>query len=196
MSEVKTPSSLKWLITKRARLIGEIKKVVAARDTDLADLAQEIAKLANEMSDVNRRQGESEAAANQILAILQADLNAIDATIRLHEIGINPDLISPIRTQVAGRLLPHGDVTRLILERLRLADGNAVTTTEVALYVAEKGNLYLQSGKFQVFRYSVRHRLKFLCRNGAVRRAHQAKTSLEGRWLLGNGEALLTSAQN
>ena len=81
MSGVKTPSSIKWLITKRARLVGEIKKVIVARDTDFEQLAKE-------MADLNRRRGECEASSNQILAILHADLNAVDATIRLHEISI------------------------------------------------------------------------------------------------------------
>lgn len=189
MSEVKTPFSLKWLITKRARLVGEIEKALAARDGELAQLAQEIERVNAELSHLTCRRGEYEASANQVLAVLQADLNAVDATIRLHEIGINPDLIAPIRTQEAGRLLPYGEMTRLIFECLRLAKGQPVTTTEIALYLTQEAKATLLPLDFQVFRYSVRHRLKYLCKDGSVRRAHQAKTCLEGRWLLGSSSS-------
>lgn len=189
MSDIRTPPSLKWLITKRARLVGEIKKVLNARERDIDKLMLEMSHLSSRIAEINAQRGKTEASANQFLAILQADLNAIDATIRLHEIGIDPSLIPPVKTQEAGRLIPYGEITRLTFEALRLANGQSRTTTEIALYVLQQSGLELELADFQDFRYSVRQRLKYHCRDGTVKRAHQAKTCLEGRWLLGDSFA-------
>lgn len=145
MSDIRTPPSLKWLITKRARLVGEIKKVLNARERDIDKLMLEMSHLSSRIAEINAQRGKTEASANQFLAILQADLNAIDATIRLHEIGIDPSLIPPLKTQEAGRLIPYGEITRLVFEALRVAKGESRTTTEIALYVLQQSGLELQS---------------------------------------------------
>lgn len=68
------PPSLNWLINKRARLAGDITKAE---------------KRANELYRLKLKE----------IEVLRRDLSIIDATIRLHEIQIDPKCIRPIKGQ-------------------------------------------------------------------------------------------------
>lgn len=68
----KIPSPLKWLIDKRVRLAGEIRKTRSALAT-AKQLIEELSKL-------------------------EDDLAAIDRSLGLHEIQIQVDYIQPIRS--------------------------------------------------------------------------------------------------
>jgi len=101
------------MITKRARLLGEI----AAGE-----------KLLREFVELKEKH----------LQVMRHDLNIIDSTIRMHEIPIDPERIHPIRVQVRGRRFKYGDMSRSILNCLMKFHPDPVATTEVALFLASK----------------------------------------------------------
>jgi len=78
------PPSLKWLIDKRARLAGEIRKT---------KLAVERAHLI-----VNE------------LKALEETLSALDKTFELHDIRIDVNLIKPVNSKYVRLSLPHGSL--------------------------------------------------------------------------------------
>ena len=90
----RTPSSLKWLITKRSRLSGALLK-----------LDDERSKLSDRIRSLDRRAG-----------VLREQLSALDQTFGLHEISMEPTTIRPVRphTGARRRLLPHGQLSRIM----------------------------------------------------------------------------------
>lgn len=89
---IRIPSSLHWLIDKRARLAGDIIKTKRA--------LKKVQHLVNRLSK------------------LESELNTIDSTLRLHEIQIDVENIKPIREQVRLLAFPYGDVGKYVLEFL------------------------------------------------------------------------------
>lgn len=184
MSEIRTPPSLKWLLTRRARLLGELQKLEKALPQRLMAARKAVKRAESTLQAANRRSEVERAMTDRMKKAMQSDLAAIDAILRLHEIPIDLEAIAPIRTQEAGRVLHHGAVTRAIFECLSQTDARPASTTEVALYVAMRNGLELDDVELGEFRYKVRQSLKGLCQKGKVDRVHQAKTRIEGRWQL------------
>ncbi|MCD4504781.1 hypothetical protein LQR30_11760 [Chromobacterium piscinae] len=184
MSTIRTPPSLKWLITKRARLLGDLLKLREALPLRLAELRTDVVEAERALAQAEHRLEHVPMLLENSIQCLEVQLHALDVTLGLHEIPINPDLIPPIRTQESGRIIGHGELTRGIFTGLRLAKGEALTTTALALYVASRHGLELEGAEFLGFREKIRYRLKTLCREGKVCRLHLAKTQLEGRWAL------------
>lgn len=158
--ENRIPSSLKWLINKRARLLGEIEKAE---------------KKLNELVEFKQKG----------IQVLRDDLASIDNTIRLHDIPIEPTLIKPIRGQTTSRLFAHGDLTNSILACVSQAHPYPISTDDIAIVIAADLNVLPQSEDFAVLRSSVRYRLKNMCIDGWVARMHTTKTNKIGRWHLG-----------
>lgn len=154
------PPSLSWLIKRRARLQGDIAKA----EKELEEIC---------------------AVKKKRLEVLRADLNVIDATIRLHEIPIDPNCIKPIKGQTRGRVSAYGHLTSAVLAAVHLSHPVAISTTEVALFIGSELGITHDSDEFSPLRLSVGGRLKKMCEDGWVRRLHQARTNLEGRWTLG-----------
>lgn len=184
MSTIRTPPSLKWLITKRARLLGDLLKLREALPMRITELQRDVEEAERTLAQAEHRLEHVPMLLENSIKCLEVQLDALDVTLGLHEVSINPDKIPPIRTQEAGRLVGHGELTRGIFAGLRLAGKTALTTTELALFVASRNGLNLESTAFVCFREKVRYRLKTLCREGKVCRQHQAKTQLEGQWTL------------
>lgn len=153
------PPSLKWLIDKRARLDGEIKKT--------RESLQKAQLLIDELKQ------------------LECDLAAIDRTLGLHEIHVQTDDIPPIKSHYARINLPRGELTRSILLCLRLR-GEPVSTTEIATFIMVRHkNLEIKNEMSRSeLGESVRYRLKDLCRQGVVQRNHPLKGASEGMWSL------------
>ncbi len=154
------PPSLKWLIDKRARLDGEIKKT------------RESLKNAQFLIDELKQ--------------LECDLAAIDRALGLHEIPVQLEDIMPIKSQYVRLNLPHGELTKSILLCLRLRGGGPVTTTEFASFIiARHADLEIadEMSKAELNK-SVRYRLKNLCRQGLIERNHPLKGASEGVWSL------------
>ncbi len=153
------PSSLKWLIDRRARVAGEIEKIEA--------LLAKCQKLSDE------------------LIPLKELLASVDQTLALHDITVDVELIQAIKSQEIRISVPHGELTRAILLCLKINDGIPCSTNEVTAFVAARfANLQGETSSMPELRESVRYRLKDLCSDGFVQRHHDPQKRLLGRWSL------------
>lgn len=177
---VRIPSSLNWLINKRARLLNEIiqteKQLVEQKELHWQLLAEHVRL--EEISNAKT------AGIKAYIGNLNADIACIDRALSLHEIPINPKLILPKRTQSSARLFAHGSITKLIFQCLKLNQGQKCSTTTIATFVATSLSRKVVDNEFATLRLSVRKRLKTLCAEGKVIRIHLAKTCSEGSWTL------------
>lgn len=155
------PSSLKWLIDKRARLDAEMQKTRAA--------LEKTKKLIEELSEIEK------------------SLTAIDTALALHEIRVDTSLISPVRTQYNRINLPHGELTRLILMCLRQhKNGQPVSKTQIVEFIKNRHpELSDQDEGRMWLKRSVTYRLKSLYKGGILQRHHDIHPSVtEGFWSL------------
>lgn len=140
------PSSLNWLVKKRAETHGEL------------------IRLENEQLIYLRW-------CNLKLKELKLDLESIDRTLSLHEIKISPNIIPPKQNQVVGSKLKHGELTKLICEGLENFEGRCASITQLSLYVAAKGSIILRKNiTSDSLNNSVRYRVKNLCNDGILER--------------------------
>lgn len=154
------PPSLKWLIDKRARIAGEIAKTKRSLKT--------IQVLIKDLED------------------LEFKLQSIDATLELHDIKVDVDLIGNIETKHLRLNIPHGELTRSILTCIRIYGENGpVSKVRIVDFIIARhfdGNAeeitHAQIAK------SVQIRLKCLHRAGRLNRHHSAITSEFGLWSL------------
>ncbi len=165
----RTPSSLKWLITKRSRLSGALLKIDDERTT-----------LRDKLRSLDHRAG-----------VLGEQLAALDQTFGLHEISMEPAAIRPVRPHTSTRqpLLPHGKLSRIMFHELRLADGWLSTTGMLARVLG-----HLPEGDPfdpEVVRLCIRKRLWALSkkglieqRNAGITRAGVHDGSTESYWRL------------
>jgi hypothetical protein len=100
MSQIRTPPSLKWLIDKRSRLLGEIAKY---EGTDQVKKAQA------ELKQAQYRLTYEKSIRPKIISVLQSELEAIDIALGLHEVRIDPRIIPETRTYDVARKLPYGN---------------------------------------------------------------------------------------
>lgn len=155
----KIPSSLKWLIDKRARLDAEIQRT----QKSLASAKQLIGDLSK----------------------LEQDLAAIDRSLGLHDIQVRVENIKPVRSHYVRVNLPRGELTRSILLCLRLRDGAPARMGEIVSFIeARHGDLSASVGNRAVFHRSVHNRLKALFREGRLKRHHPPSGNAEGLWSL------------
>jgi alkyl hydroperoxide reductase subunit AhpF len=153
------PSSLVWLIDKRARLDAEIQKT-----------EQSLLKVRELIKE---------------LSILKKDLLAIDKALELHEISVDVDLIKPKKSHYKRIDLPHGEITSSILACLRMGGGQSVSKEEIIEFiVARHPNLMTTIGLHPYLSRSVYNSLKSLYRKGVIQRHHPQKTNSEGFWSL------------
>lgn len=160
------PPSLKWLIDRRGRVAGELKKI----ERQLAKCQQAIDTYKQLDSD---------------LAVLKQLLDSVDRTLALHEVQVEADLIPDIRSQEVHIRLPHGLLTRTILEYFRVAEKRIVPSEEITDYVLQRLE-YL--GHTEVTRSNLRKRLKYslqrLYYRGHLSRHHDPRTQSCGLWSL------------
>jgi hypothetical protein len=154
------PSSLKWLIDKRARLDAEVQKTRAS----LANAK----KLIKELS------------------ALEKDLSAIDMALRIHEIEVDPSLISPIKSHYHRINLPHGELTRCIFKCLRQhGPETPISKTEIVAFIEAEHPELINSVEVKTWLpRSVQYRLRCLYHQGAIKRHHKLGTNAEGLWSL------------
>lgn len=194
MSSIRTPSSLKWLLDKRARLLGELIKLEKSHSRQIDEAKQRVAEVEELLKQSMEELASVKATGTRIIEALRRDLQSVDNTLGLHEIQINPDIIAPIRTQDAERHSSHGEMTRAIFECLRLAGGQSVSTNEFVDYVALAIGFNLTEVNYREFREKIRWRLKNLCGEGKIRRLHQVKGCIVGKWALPDDPAMLEAA--
>lgn len=186
MTRPRTPSSLAWLLKKRARLSGEIIKIEAAEAARLREVGRQLDVLDAQRAEVLSASNQDAKTCDQLLAALRRDLEAADQVLRLHEVQIDPDLIAPIQTHTRCAATDYGEMTRLILAALRHAQTTPKSTTQVANFVIDRIGSIGRAIDYSDFRYRVRKRLQRLVREGHVRRYHSPRTTVEGMWLLVN----------
>lgn len=184
MSDYHTPPSLKWLINVRSRQHGnllsletKLKEQITACESEI-EYAKNVLCKAIEQLEAVKRDGEAK------IQVCRTALQAIDTTISFHEIQIDPTWVKPVKSHTTGRQEPYGAMTRGIYKAFRVANGMALTTTQVTLSIIVSENMLVPEAAFQEFRSRVRQRLKHLCWEGKLRRLHEAKTQSEGRWML------------
>ena len=175
MSQIRTPPSLKWLIDKRSRLLGEIAKY---------ESKNQVKKAQTELEKAKYRLTYEKSIRPKIISVLQSELAAIDIALGLHEVKINPEAIPQTNTYDTPRKLPHGSMTRSIFECLKLAGGHAMTTSDIAAFVAIKNGINSSESSFFDFRESIRCRLKNLQREGKIERTAIGSRALDARWKL------------
>lgn len=158
------PSSLKWLIDKRARLDAEIKKTEAS--------IKQAKHLIDELSN------------------LKESLAAIDHALGMHDIKVDVSLIQPVRSHYVRVNLPYGVLTKSILMCLRLhKDDGPVRTSEIVSFIAARhADLAVQPERRVKLSRAVHDRLKTLCNEDVVQRHHSVQENQEGLWSLATDE--------
>jgi len=114
-----TPHGLSWLIRQRKRIAGQIQGI----DKQLRELPARLESLPAQLRE------------------LQEQLAAVDMTISLREIKVDPTKIRPGRISEE-RLVPYGHLARTMLNHLRDSDGPQ-STTELSMAVAKADDIAL-----------------------------------------------------
>lgn len=193
MSEIRTPPSLKWLITKRARLLGELSRLEQVKLKSLPALRDELARTEELAANLKTTLASKEEVVTRTESVIRQELQAVEITLCMHEVQLNLDSLPAIRTHESVRMLPYGMVTRLALRCLGEARGKSLTTTEIAVYVAREGRLILDDEEFRDFRSHVRKRLQGMYYAATIVRLDRPKTSVEGRWCISTLTAFSSS---
>ena len=158
----KTPSSLKWLVDRRARLAYDLERDAKEAKASAFRASSLAAKI----------------------EVMRGDLAAIDRALSLHEVRVHPESIAPRNTWRVDRLFGHNHLTRNLLLCLRQSQGRWCSTSELMAFVAKRGKVAITPDLYPALRLSVRKRLQNLRAAGRVVRQHGAKTRQEGYWAL------------
>lgn len=154
---VRTPSSMAWLIKKRASLQGRIEHKLETREKLQSDIRE-----------------------------LRKQLKAIDEVIRQHEVAVDPDAVHG-RKPRRKSLVPYGQLGRFLLEKLREADGKPCGTTDLAVAFMQSSGLAVTLLDLKDVRRRVANRLRDFAQDGVVRPAHtpdERGVVKEGYWTL------------
>lgn len=153
----RTPSSMAWLINKRASLQGHIEHKLRTQE-----------KIKREIREIRKQ------------------LKAIDEVIRQHEVTVEPEAVRGRRPR-RDTLVPYGQLGRFLLEKLREADGNPYSTTDLAIAFIQSTNLEVSMLALKEVRQRVRSRLKGLVKDGIVEPLHgrdDRGVYTEGYWII------------
>lgn len=165
------PSSLKWLVDRRARVDGEIRKI-----------------------EKSLKQCQTLAAD---LAALKELLASVDKTLGLHDIRIEPERIPPIRSQEVRVTLPYGELARSILLCLRLNSGRPVSSREITDFIAiRNAELNAHPIPRAQLSESVGNRLNGLHRSGLIVRHPSETTTSPGLWSIARISDVIPSTQS
>lgn len=139
-----TPHGLSWLIRQRKRIAGQIRGI----ENQLRELPARLESLSARLRE------------------LQEQLAAVDMTISLREIQVDPTKIRPGRINEE-RLVPYGHLARTMLNHLQDSDGPQ-TTTELSMAVAKAHDIALNRTTQGQVRRTVITRLNSLRKRGLV----------------------------
>ncbi|MGM0905659.1 MAG: hypothetical protein ACQEVQ_03895 [Pseudomonadota bacterium] len=132
------PSSLKWLVSKRARLNGKREKL----KTQIQDLSLD-------------------------LKLIEAKLKSVDDVIRLHEIPLDPKDVPDIHPKTKNRF-KYGSLTKAIYTVMHGADKALTTDDVATRAYPLLGIHFKDVDDYMQFRTSIRYRLKDLVRKGLL----------------------------
>lgn len=189
MNSFRTPSSLKWLIDKRARLLGALLELRAQNTQQIVESDAVITVLEKRLAAALQLHEDAEAQFQEKENQLISRLSAIDMAMSMHEIQISPEKIPPRRTQKAVRIFDHGDITRGIYKALKAANDKPLSAMEVVFFLIAEYGLDLHDDELKIFRRKIRKRLQHLAWEGKLSPIHESITRKEGRWRL-IGESL------
>ncbi len=183
-----TPSSLKWLINRHARIQGELKKLERAEAQRRSDAAESIAKLQMAVQMAQDSENVRQRAYERLCETHKSEIEAVELLLGRHEVPIDPSIIRPVRSQDNVSIVEYGTYTRLIYECLRLANGKPCTATQVAVHMTISLEWNLDKEMFAELRYQTRKRMNDLARERKISRAQNQVGSVEGRWCLNPDE--------
>lgn len=132
------PSSLKWLVSKRARLNGKREKL----KSQIQDLSLD-------------------------LKLIEAKLKSVDDVIRLHEIPLDPRDVPDIHPKTKNRF-KYGSLTKAIYAVMHDADKALTTDDVATRAYPLLGIHFKDVDDYMQFRTSIRYRLKDLVRKGIL----------------------------
>src|SRR5450830_1876544 len=120
----KTPSALKWLAEKRARISGELLSAeqVLARLTADKDLVLEELAMAQRLLD----------AAQCRCSRLKTEVVAMDQVVQLYDAGIQPDQIQPINAW-QGNYGKRGALRKFLIETFKSESPAYLTSKELEI---------------------------------------------------------------
>lgn len=156
---LRTPSSMAWLIKKRASTAGNIERM-------------------NQRINTLRSQRDG----------LSALLKHIDGVIRQHEVDLDPEIIEPRPTKRQS-LGGYGEMGRFVLGSLRNANGHPTSTTVLAIGFIEHLKMDVTMLVLKDVRTRIRDCLADMNQKGKVEARHIVADSgkiIEGRWILKN----------
>ncbi|MCF8205477.1 hypothetical protein [Roseateles puraquae] len=179
---VRIPAALKWLITHRGRLLGEIKKVKKRQAAREAQIEAAISAIDKRRQTLEKRLSIIRSRTPLLIQGIESDMAAIDRAISQHRIMVDADSISAIKSQERAYYLQPGQMTRLILKALREANGEELTTNEIAVFVMTESKLQIPGGEFYEFKLAVRKRMRAMHAAGLLRRAAVGGHTVESRW--------------
>ena len=136
MTTIRTPPSLKWLLNKRARLLGDIQRLENTLPERTAKSREKVVQAELQLCKAKKMLSYEEKILAQGVLTLRKDIDAIDTALSMHHIQIDPEIIPSIRSQNSIRATAYGEMTRCIFECLKQCAGRSLPTTEVALFVA------------------------------------------------------------
>lgn len=180
-------SSLKWLIDRRARLLGEIERIEKKPTYSQAKIIKAITRVEARIAVLKSHLGQlkkQQVEANSHLKALKSDLDAIDRALRQHEVKVTPELIKPIRPHQTKGDLSYGEITRNIYMCLKTAYPEPRTAMDVAVFIAASSATKLSASELRELRFRVKQRLTHLTWEKKISRLHEAQTQEEGRWTL------------
>lgn len=150
----KTPSALKWLAEKRARIAGDLVHMEGL----LAELQEQVTRLSGE-------------------------LTVLDGTLAIYDSTIDANAIEPIKAW-KGRYGPRGAFQQALAELLQARAPEALSSETIALRMMVKFDLRfeLQSERYRWQQNSLGRELKRLVAKGMVERLHPLATKEVGYW--------------
>lgn len=112
-------------------------------------------------------------------------LSAVDQTLKLHKLQIDPINIPVIRGRNPITDMRRGELTKLIYARIEKGNGEPVSSNLIVDAILAAREMAGAPVPVKVLlENQVRNRLKNLCRKGFVIRYHPPRTRSYGRWTL------------
>ncbi len=113
---------------------------------------------------------------------IRADLAAIDRTLSLHDIPVDPDDIIPVHNKYKRLNLPHGEMSLCIYAAIRASGGPTTRSSIFAYLTAKHPELVKDAPTAKDAKRSLHDRLKSLARQGRLIRHHKGLGSEDGIW--------------
>lgn len=162
----KTPSALKWLAEKRARIAAQLascEQVVELIGGDVAILSHELTNAQSLLAGAERRR-----------ARLTEELTAIDRTVTLYDENIDPKTIGMINAW-QGNYGKRGALRNFLCDTLKSRAPEFVQTSELAVLVIMEFSLVFEHKDLRNSWYSgsFRGALKVLTSQGYLERSHK-----------------------